>query len=37
MIMNLNVNDILKINTLCITILYDLNQNVSVGMKWEDK
>lgn len=37
MIMNLNVNDILKINTLGITILYDLNQKVSVGMKWEDK
>jgi hypothetical protein len=35
--MNLNMNDILKMNTLAITILYDLNQNDSVGMIWKDK
>lgn len=37
MIMYLCMNDILNKYTLTITIRSNLNQDVSVGMKWEDK
>ncbi len=35
--MHLCMNDILNEYTLSITIRSNLNQDLSVGMKWEDK